>query len=106
MELAREEAARGELAAARERMAACEATLAAAPAMDEMTRGLVADLRDAQTSMQRQDEYARMGSKKLAAMSRMHGKQRACAYEGSAGTEMYAGGEQRMMKAAFKSSVR
>ena len=47
-----------------------------------------------------------MGSKKLALMSNMHGKQRACAYEGSAATDMYAGSVQRKMKGDFRSNVK
>lgn len=108
MDEARKLAGRGELAAARQKVQQAKEQLQAILAtLGEcaLTAGLIADLQDCEDSMQREAEYRNVGSKKLACMSKMHGKQRACAYEQSSATAMYAGSAQMMMKQAFKSSV-
>lgn len=108
MDEARKLAGRGDLAAARQKVQQAKQELQAAlAALGEcaLTAGLIADLQDCENSMQREAEYRNVGSKKLACISKMHGKQRACAYEASAATAMYAGSAQVMMKRQFQSSI-
>lgn len=109
MDHARAQAASGDLAAARAAMRACEQQLRSSPEHRmgcTLTTGLLADLEDAQESMRGAHDFRAVGSKKLALLSNMHGKQRACSYRRSAATEMYAGSAQRQMKACFGAAVR
>jgi secreted protein with Ig-like and vWFA domain len=76
----------------------------APPAVVAACAGVLEGLRDCKRDMANEQSYRSVGSKKLAMYSHMHGKQRACGWQGDGmeDTMEYSNTIQKSMKAVFK----
>lgn len=103
LEAGRAAAQGGDLASARQLLAAASEALGASPLTargDPVCIGLLTDLNECITDLQHEKTYRDFGSKKMACMQGAHMKQRAC--YGQDFSEAYANVNMKEMKAMFK----
>ena len=94
-----------DLKQAREILDAASATLGASPLVingDPICLGLLSDLQECKADLRDRDDYLLKGSKKMAMISCMHGKQRAA---GSADKSMYTNFKMKEYGTAFKMGI-
>ncbi|CAE7172679.1 YAF9 [Symbiodinium pilosum] len=107
LEAARREGDRGSLQEARQLLEDASQILGASPLVqsgDPVCLGLLSDLRDCMDDLRNRQQYMTMGSKKMAMISRKHGRQRACNV-GPDDAVSYTNAMQKETRAAFKMSI-
>eukprot|EP00747_Dinoflagellata_sp_TGD_P163611 gnl/TRDRNA2_/TRDRNA2_182456_c0_seq1.p1 gnl/TRDRNA2_/TRDRNA2_182456_c0~~gnl/TRDRNA2_/TRDRNA2_182456_c0_seq1.p1 ORF type:complete len:676 (-),score=127.19 gnl/TRDRNA2_/TRDRNA2_182456_c0_seq1:140-2167(-) len=105
LEAARTAANTGNLVDARERVTRAIEALSASSITaqgDVLSKRLLTDLQDCLKDLRHQEDYRRMGSKKMAAMSGAHGKQRGC---NTVSSEAYTNNSMRTMRKMFLEEV-
>jgi len=106
LESARREGQLGNLATARNLLAAASEALSASPLTasgDPVCTGLLADLNECLADLRHEEAYRAYGSKKMACMQGAHMKQRACF--GQDFSSQYSNMTMKSTKAAFKGYV-